>query len=445
METRHPTRDGSARLRSTGRVLGRAILGALVAFVVGPVAVAVAYPVITLQPQPQTRTAGETAEFEANATDWDTVQWQFRTNGGAPWQSVGASGTEEVLTVPNVPPSDNGYEYRAVFVGESVLVPSAAARLTVDVAPVVTTQPVSQALTAGENATFTAAASGRPAPTIQWQLSTNGGATFTNDTTDSGNTTGRLTIADTSTSENGYRYRTVFKNTAGSAASTPATLAVSSPVPPAASFAWFPPAPFVGEPVSLASNSTDPLSPLTAFAWDLAGSGPLIGGGPLLSTWFSSPGSHVVRLLVTDSRGLSSIVAETIPVAPAPPILLQPFPVVRLVGVDTSSGVQLIVFTVLAPVNARITITCRGHGCPAKLENRLAASRRHKRKARSLLIAFPRFERALRAGITLEVRVSKRDQIGKYTKFVIRRGKVPARVDACLSAVNSLPMACPSS
>jgi hypothetical protein len=153
----------------------------------------------------------------------------------------------------------------------------------------------------------------------------------------------------------------------------------------------------------------------------------------------------VVRLGVTDANGLSSIVAETIPVSPAPPILLQPFPIVRLAGFDTSSGVHLIVFTVLAPVSARITITCRGRGCPIKVEHRLAASRRHKRKAGSLLIAFPRFERSLRAGITIEVRVSKPDQIGEYTKFVIRRGRLPTRVDACLNPANSMPMACPSS
>jgi hypothetical protein len=358
---------------------------------------------------------------------------------------ITTSGRPDLLTVPNINATENGYEYRAVFEGEHVEAPSRVARLTVNVPPAVATQPVDQTLTAGETATFTAAASGRPTPTTQWQVSTNGGVTFTNDATDSGNTTGRLTVAGTSTAENGYRFRAVFKNTAGSRASSAAILTVASPVLPAASFAWFPPAPFVGEPVSLASSSTDTVSPLTAFAWDLAANGPLIGGGPVLSTWFSSPGAHVVRLRVTDARGLSSIVAETIPVASAPPILLQPFPVVRLAGVDTSSGVQLIVFTVLAPLNARITITCRGHGCPTKLENRLAASRRHKRKARSLLIAFPRFERALRAGITLEVRVSKPDQIGKYTKFVIRRGKLPTRVDACLSPVNSLPMACPSS
>jgi Immunoglobulin domain/PKD domain len=420
------------------------MVAALVALAAGPVAIAVADPVILRQPTDQTVTAGESAVFKANAMSWDTVQWQVSTNGGAKWEPVVSSGSSEVLTIQNTTAAEDGYEYRAVFVGEGVEVPTQVARLTVNLPPGVTTQPVNVALMAGETATFTAAASGRPAPTTQWQVSTNGGETFINDTTDSGNTTARLTIS-TSVAENGYKYRAVFRNTAGSAASTPATLTVSSPVPPAASFAWFPAAPFVGEPVSFASNSTDALSPITAFAWDLAGNGRLVGGGPVLSTWFSSPGAHVVRLRVTDAKGLSSIVAETIPVGLAPPSLLQPFPVVRLVGFDTSSGVQLVVFTVLAPVTARITITCRGRGCPTKLENRLAVSRRHKRKAGALLIAFPRFERSLRAGITLEVRVSKPNRIGKYTKFVIRRGKVPARMDACLNPVNSRPMPCPSS
>src|SRR5436190_10239834 len=39
--------------------------------------------------------------------------------------------------------------------------------------------------------------------------------------------------------------------------------------PPAASFRWLPSAPHTGEPVSLVSTSTDPGSPITAFAWAL--------------------------------------------------------------------------------------------------------------------------------------------------------------------------------
>ena len=62
-------------------------------------------------------------------------------------------------------------------------------------APKLTSSPASKTVTAGESATFTAAASGVPAPTVQWQVSTNAGVTFANDTTDAGNTTGTLTVA----------------------------------------------------------------------------------------------------------------------------------------------------------------------------------------------------------------------------------------------------------
>jgi hypothetical protein len=452
METGHPTRDGYARLlRSTGAFLGRVMVAALVALLVAPSAGAIADepPEVIVPPMEQTVTAGQPAVFEAYARGepTPTIQWEVSTNGGAKFteDKTDPGNTTNRLRVENTSFAESGWQYRAFFHNSAGKQWSTAARLTVNVGLVITTAPVSQTVSVGEPATFTAAASGIPTPSVQWEVSTNGGNTFTNDTTDSGNTTGNLTVERTTAAENGYKYRAVFENVADTATSTSATLTVSAPVPPAASFAWFPPAPFVGEPVSFASNSTDAASPLTAFAWDLAGDGPLIGGGPVLSTWFSSPGAHVVRLRVTDAKGLSSVTAETIPVTLAPPILLQPFPVVRLVGLDTSSGVQLIVFTVLAPVTARITVTCRGRGCPTKFEDRLAASRRHKRKSGSLLIAFPRFERSLEAGITLEVRVSKADRIGKYTKFVIRRGKLPTRVDKCLNPANSQPMACPSS
>ena len=98
-------------------------------------------------------------------------------------------------------------------------------------APKVTTNPAAKTVTAGESATFTAAASGVPTPTVQWQVSTNGGATFANDTADAGNTTGTLTVASTTTAESGREYRAVFKNATGSATSAAATLTVKAPPP----------------------------------------------------------------------------------------------------------------------------------------------------------------------------------------------------------------------
>ena len=44
----------------------------------------------------------------------------------------------------------------------------------------VTTQPSNQSITYGANATYTAAGAGNPAPSVQWQVSTNGGSNWTN-------------------------------------------------------------------------------------------------------------------------------------------------------------------------------------------------------------------------------------------------------------------------
>jgi hypothetical protein len=214
--------------------------------------------------------------------------------------------------------------------------------------------------------------------------------------------------------------------------------------PPVASFHWFPSAPHTGEVVSLVSTSTDATSPITGFAWSIAGNGAFSVGAPTLNTSFSTPGAHVVLLRVTDANGLSSVVAETIPVTWPELTLMQPFPVVRIAGSENASGVRVGLLTVQAPVGATVNVTCRGRGCPARSQNVVAASRKGKSKAGMVLIVFRRFERSLRAGATLEIRVSKPGQIGKYTRFAVRRGKLPARLDTCLSPAGIKPIACPS-
>jgi hypothetical protein len=122
---------------------------------------------------------------------------------------------------------------------------------------------------------------------------------------------------------------------------------------------------------------------------------------------------------------------------------MQPFPIVRIAGFDTSFGVQLRLLTAQAPVGARVSLICRGRGCPIKQEIRVVASSRG--KSGVVLLAFRRFERALRAGIVLQIRIWKPGQIGKYTSFTIRRRKLPVRVDTCLEPADSKPIACPSS
>jgi hypothetical protein len=254
-----------------------------------------------------------------------------------------------------------------------------------------------------------------------------------------------------------YTARAVQLDEAGNlGASAPSTFTVSAPPPspppppagakplPSASFTWVPSAPHVGETVSLVSNSSDSVEAITSLGWSLAGDGQFTVAGPVITTSFAKPGGYPVQLRVTTAAGLSSVASRTIQVTAVPVALMQPFPVVRIVGYDTASGVTLRVLSVMSPLNARVTVSCRGKGCPARAESHLAQAGKTTRRSSSALLSFRRFARALPAGVTLQIRVAKSGQIGKYTRFTVRRGKLPTRVDSCLDPTGVKPIACPT-
>jgi hypothetical protein len=184
---------------------------------------------ITTQPVAQEVTEGETATFTAAAAGvpTPTVQWQLSTNGGGTWSDVSGA-TSDTLKVEHTTMSESGYEYQAVFTNEVSKATTAAATLTVKAlkeAPAVTENPADKAVLVGEDAVFEAVASGLPAPTAQWQLSTDGGGTWSDVP---GATAGTLTVKGATTSENDYEYRAVFTNEVSSATSAAATLTVST-------------------------------------------------------------------------------------------------------------------------------------------------------------------------------------------------------------------------
>lgn len=88
----------------------------------------------------------------------------------------------------------------------------------------VTSSPSSLTVTSGQSASFSAAATGSPAPTVQWQVSTDGGTTFTDLP---GATSTTLTLTATM-SQNGNLYHAVFTNASGSVTSGAATLTVNT-------------------------------------------------------------------------------------------------------------------------------------------------------------------------------------------------------------------------
>jgi hypothetical protein len=104
--------------------------------------------------------------------------------------------------------------------GFSITIP-----ITVNKAPVVTQNPSDVTILAGRTATFAAAADGLPTPTVQWEVSTNGGATFTNLT----NAASATLQFQATAGQSGNKYRARFTNAGGTVASAAATLTIAVP------------------------------------------------------------------------------------------------------------------------------------------------------------------------------------------------------------------------
>jgi hypothetical protein len=112
---------------------------------------------------------------------------------------------------------------------------------------------------------------------------------------------------------------------------------------------------------------------------------------------------------------------------------MSPFPVVRYAGALTSRGARLSLFAVKAPAGgARIATRCIGARCPRPQVRRATGFTR-----------LDRLQRAYRAGVRIVVRITGPNRIGKYVQVTIRKGRPPARRDACLWPGSRAPRACP--
>jgi hypothetical protein len=134
-------------------------------------------PTITRQPAAVAARVGDTVTFTAAAdgTPPPAVKWQ-KQDSLTNWNDVpGATGT--TLTLSNVALADSGSVYRAWFSNGGGALATNGATLTVtprDAAPQVTENPQSQAIYYDDDVTLFAAATGYPAPTVQWQQSSDG-------------------------------------------------------------------------------------------------------------------------------------------------------------------------------------------------------------------------------------------------------------------------------
>lgn len=174
----------------------------------GPVAV------ITVQPSNTNVSLLGTAGFSVTAASGTTMTYQWQLNGT---NIPGATAASYVLS--NVQLTNQGYYSVNIVNGGGTVASSQAALIVTNIAPVITTQPQSQAMDNGNNVTFSAMATGTFPLSYQWSV---------NGTNLAGATNASLTLSQLSTNNAGYYYLTVT-NALGAVTSAVAVLTVHAP------------------------------------------------------------------------------------------------------------------------------------------------------------------------------------------------------------------------
>lgn len=179
---------------------------------------------ITGQPSATTVCSGSNASFNVTAAGTSlTYQWQVSTDGTT-FNDI-PSATSSTLNLNNTTLEQSGNKYRVIIAGCGQPIISNAVALTVNSGVAITQQPVSVTSCTGSNAVFSITVTGNN-PTYQWQVSTDGGNTFTNI---SGATSATYSANNITAGMNGNRYRVLISNSCTSSLqSAAATLTISA-------------------------------------------------------------------------------------------------------------------------------------------------------------------------------------------------------------------------
>jgi PKD repeat protein len=273
-----------------------------------------------------------------------------------------------------------------------------------------------------------------------------------------------------------YRVGVQVSDGHGATSTAQATITVLVDQAPTVSFTNDPVQPAIGATVNFTATATDTDGTVDHVDWDLDDDGDFDDAAGLQASWsFDVAGRHRIAVRATDDRGVATVAFRSIvvvspvlpttprteplpvPAVPSPtaPVLataapsvpapsatrvplLAPFPVVRISGLLYRGSVRISLLRVQAPPGATIRVRCHGGSCAAKRSDVRVKAARTPLRVRS-------FERRpLRAGTTIEVFVTAPGQIGKYTRFTVRKGAAPARSDLCLVPGHKKPTTCPT-
>lgn len=233
-------------------------------------------------------TAGQAYSYQFQSTSWPAPQYATDQSALPPGLTLSAGGL-----LSGTPTTPGSYPF-----GVAAYNPAGAnnqqVTMNIDAAPQVTTQPSGQTVTSGQPVTFTAAASGYPAPSVQWQVSSGGGSTWSNVP---GATSASLSFT-AAPADNGASYRAVFTSTAGSATTAAALLTVTSATP---TLSDSPAAGRVGAKVTLSGQGFQPSASISIRLGSATGkllATPTAGTTGAISAQFTFPaatsGAHTL-------------------------------------------------------------------------------------------------------------------------------------------------------
>jgi hypothetical protein len=309
-----------------------------------------AQPLVTIQPARETVITGQTATFSASVSGASPVGYQWKKNGAAISGATAAG-----YTTPPATTSDNAAQFTVTVSTATGSVSSNPATLTVMasvVAPSITSQPTSQTVTAGQSATFSAAATGTAPLSYQWMK---------NGTPITGATSSTYTTPATTTSDNSSQFAVMVSNSAGRVTSNPATLTVTSVAitvnPKSATV-------MVGSSQQFVGNVTGTSN--TAVTWTVSGTGctgaacGTISVNGLYGPPVSAPSPSTVTVKATSVADPTKSASASVTIVAAVAVLLSISPTSASVP---TSGTQLFTASVTGTSNTAVNWSVSGAGC----------------------------------------------------------------------------------
>ena len=226
---------------------------------------------VVTSPVSATVCPGTSVSFSSSASGSPapTAQWQTSTDNGTTWTNIAGQTTSPYTFTAAL--SQDGYQYRTIYSNICASDTTAAAILHLNHPPTVTQNPANATSCAGGTVTYTAASTGTAPITIQWQVSTNGGSTYS----DIAGATSATYSFIGSMAASGNKYRAVFTNTCSAQTTTAATYTYA--YPPAV------PAAFTTAPATVLQGQTNviytvPNDTSVTYNWSYTGTGAAITG-----------------------------------------------------------------------------------------------------------------------------------------------------------------------